>query len=729
MRPIYPSLYLVLFCCWYNCLQAQTPIGQWQEHLPWLPALSVTLNADKIYCASAAGLFSVTGGDEQDITRYSKVNGLHDIGISVTGSNGNGVLVAYRNGNLDLLQGANIYNIPDLLRKQTVGNKTVARIFCYNDDAYLCTGLGIIQLNLNKREIADTWIIGNNGNYTPVYALAIKDNYYYAATAQGLKRAPFTGTNLADYRNWTTLLSDTVQQVIVLQNQLLCRQGKQLLQLVGNNWQPWYNDGWQLTDLSVNNGKLLVCEQQDNSARVITLDVNGAPQSILQNALLQYPLQALGNGTETWIADSLQGLIRYDGNQYTTVHPNAPSGIITGDLLFIGHTLYAASGGVTDNWTPTSNADGYYTYNEGEWQQHTLPVKDILTLTPDPTGNGIYAGSFGGGLVQTSTGHVDKPPYNVSGLTTDATGNLWVADYGAAYSLLAKKPDGSWISFNSPVSSISQLLADDFGQIWAVAPNSNGLFVFNDHNTIDNTTDDTWQQYLLGRNNFPSSDVRCLAKDQNGVIWVGTGHGVALLSCGQQATTGNCNAMLPVVQQDNFAGYLFQDEQVTTIAVDGANRKWVGSFNGAWLVSEDGTQILESFNTGNSPLPDNRMYHISVDPQTGEVYFATAKGLMSWRGNATAAGPMNKDSVLVFPNPVPTGYTGTIAIRGLAENALVKITDISGKLVFQTRSLGGQAVWNGTDYTGHRPQSGIYLVFASSAQTGEHLVTKIAFIH
>jgi ligand-binding sensor domain-containing protein len=257
-----------------------------------------------------------------------------------------------------------------------------------------------------------------------------------------------------------------------------------------------------------------------------------------------------------------------------------------------------------------------------------------------------------------------------------------------------------------------------------VSPQGNGLFVFN-------YPSNQWYQFRMGTQsgNLPSNDVYCLSKDKNGAIWVGTGRGIAIMTCADLAATGNCSAYLPIIQQDNFAGYLFQDEQVNTIAIDGANRKWVGSLNGVWLVSEDGETIIEHFNTTNSPLPGNHIYKIAIDPVTGEVYFATEKGLMSWHGTATEGTIMQKDSVLIFPNPVPPAFGGTIAIRGLAQNALVKITDISGRLVFQTRALGGQAIWNGSDYTGHRPQSGVYLVFATSEEGGEHLVTKIVFIN
>lgn len=725
----------ILFC-WNIPSRAQTPIGQWREHLPGLPAIAVTVNMDKVYCATSSGLFSVSTGEEQDITRYSKVNGLHDIGISTIGSNNKSVLVAYRNSNLDLLQGNNIYNIPDILRKQVSADKSIFRIFLSNNNAYLCTGLGIIVVNLSKAEISDTWITGTNGEYTPVYAIAILNNYFYAATAEGIKRAPVTGSNLADFSNWTSmqqgLQPDTVDQVILLGTQLICRQGKQLYQLVNDTWQPWYTDGNTITDLSVNNQQLLICEQ--DHPRVITVNINGTLTNTLQDKYIQAPLAAVTYEQETWIADSLHGLIRYNAGLFTPIAPDAPASIITGDMIFVNNTLWAAAGEI-----PTGNTNGYYTFYKGEWRQFRPDsIKNLVTLTAAPEGNGIYAGSIGGGLLFLGTdgNHVRyNNATNVSGLATDALGNLWVADYGATRNLLVKKPDNSWLSFRSPYAqtynAVSQLLTDDYGQVWIVSPQGNGLFVFNHANTLDNTADDQWRQFRLGaqQGNLPSNDVYCIAKDKNGGIWVGTGRGIAIVNCAEQAAYGTCNAILPIIQQDNFAGYLFQDEQVNTIAVDGANRKWVGTLNGAWLVSEDGEKILEQFNTTNSPLPGNHIYKITIDPLTGEVYFATEKGLMSWHGTATEGMAMHKDSVLVFPNPVPPAYGGTIAIRGLAQNALVKITDISGRMVFQTRALGGQAIWSGTDYTGHRPQSGVYLVFATSEGGTEHLVSKIVFIN
>ncbi|MCZ0211577.1 hypothetical protein OZK63_40155, partial [Streptomyces sp. UMAF16] len=107
----------------------------------------------------------------------------------------------------------------------------------------------------------------------------------------------------------------------------------------------------------------------------------------------------------------------------------------------------------------------------------------------------------------------------------------------------------------------------------------------------------------------------------------------------------------------------------------------------------------------NSPLPDNNVQKLVINPNTGEVFISTFTGIVSYRSTATE-GTTTNDSVLVFPNPVPPGYSGTIAIRGVSENALVKIADLSGRLVYQTQALGGQAVWNGLNYKGEKVASG-----------------------
>jgi hypothetical protein len=183
---------------------------------------------------------------------------------------------------------------------------------------------------------------------------------------------------------------------------------------------------------------------------------------------------------------------------------------------------------------------------------------------------------------------------------------------------------------------------------------------------------------------------------------------------------------LKIVKYDLNAGLLFQREAVKTIAVDGANNKWIGTNNGIWLISDDAEKIIHQFNKDNSPLPSNEINKIVVHPTTGEVFIATNAGLISYRGNATE-GSKNNDELLVFPNPVPSAYNGMIAIKGLVENADVRITDVNGQLVYRTIATGGQATWNGETYTGKRPSTGVYYVFVTNTDGSEAKAGKFVF--
>jgi hypothetical protein len=192
-------------------------------------------------------------------------------------------------------------------------------------------------------------------------------------------------------------------------------------------------------------------------------------------------------------------------------------------------------------------------------------------------------------------------------------------------------------------------------------------------------------------------------------------------------TAFGCEVFQPIVQQDNFAGRLFENEDVKAIAVDGGNRKWVGTRNGVWLLSPDGDKVLLRFTAENSPLLSNEISRIAINPQTGEVFFSTFNGICSYRGTATEVSEKN-ESLLVFPNPVPSSYNGQIGIKGVPANATVKITELNGRLVFQTRAAGGQAVWNGKDYTGRRPSTGVYLILVTDDTGIEKKAGKIVFV-
>ncbi|MBO9152649.1 two-component regulator propeller domain-containing protein [Chitinophaga sp. GCM10012297] len=732
-----------LICCLFFMIPGTfaqlTPIGQWREHFPCREAIAVAAGSEAVFCATPYSLFSVSR-EGHEFTRYSKVNGLHDAGIAAIGwhETGAALVIAYRNSNLDVLHGENVVNIPEVMQRQTSGDKRIRHIAFSGGRALLSTGLGIIVLDLERNEIEDTWLPVLNST---VFSTATAGNTCYAATSTGVKSAPLQGSNLADQRNWADvsagLPSQPMTEIGVSGSLLLGRVNDTVFSLQGGAWQKWYVSPAPIQSLSLQTDAIFV-HQPGKTLRLSPEAAVLAEYS--QPGLIVSPAAAVLTGNSAWIADGRNGLVLHENGVYESLVPNSPAGIATGDLFIHNNALWAASGGVNASWQPLGNQQGLYRFEQEEWFNYAfpLPYHDIVSLSA--SGSDVFAGSFGGGLLTlpASGNYTGTKPLGdslISGIAADAEGYLWASSYGANGNLLVKRPDNTWQRFIIPIfhtaNAVSQILIDDSNQKWIVSPGGSGVLVLNHGANVENTQDDQWKLFQpgAGRGNLPSGEVYCAAKDKDGWIWIGTARGIGVVQCAAETfATAGCDAIWPVVRQDNFAGYLFQNEKVNTIATDGANRKWVGTQNGAWLISADGTGIIQHFNTANSPLPDNVIHRIAIHPETGEVFFATAAGIISWRGTATEGTPEQGSNVMAFPNPVPHGYEGTIAIRGLVRNAIVKITDITGKLVYQTRAQGGQAVWNGKDYTGYRPQSGVYLVLASDDTGKEKIVTKLVFI-
>ena len=298
-------------------------------------------------------------------------------------------------------------------------------------------------------------------------------------------------------------------------------------------------------------------------------------------------------------------------------------------------------------------------------------------------------------------------------------------------------PDNTWKAFDfsgyvSANQAESDIVIDQSNQIWMILPRGNGLLVFNDNGNIDNTSYEIMPiSNATGHGALASNYIYSIAVDQGGEIWVGTDAGVSVFyNPGNVFTGSNYDSQQILVNEGGFIQPLLASEIVSAIAVDGANRKWIGTQNsGVYLMSADGTEQLLNFNTDNSPLFSNTINSIAINQQTGEVFFGTDQGIESYKGTATNGGPTFSDTITVYPNPVPSGYNGTIAVKGLAQNSDIKITDVSGTLVYSTTAEGGQAIWNGKNFAGDRAQTGVYLVFCASSDGSKRLVAKILFIN
>jgi hypothetical protein len=666
---------------------------------------------------------------------------------------------------VDVVKNDNTKNIGDIKRSSISGNKTIYAIYCKDGLAYLSSGLGVIVVNLSKYEIKDTWFIGNNGAQVKVNGFTSDGSFFYAATDEGLKSISINSNNLSNYANWQLLSGSNglgagaVKNIILSNNKIIAEKNDSLFVQNGNSWAFLYADAaWPIINTNSSENKILISQRTAaGNARVLVVNTNGqVEKNLSQSSVISFPRSAVIENDGVWIADQFGGLSRF-GTQVERYIPNGPLGTADGEMVVQNNILYAAAGSVNTAWNYQYNRNGVYSFKEDQWNYKgffNLPildsVLDFVTVAVDPIDASVWAGSYGGGLVnfketgqprvykknnstlQPATG--DANSYRVSGLAFDQFNNLWISNYGAPQNLQVRKTDSVFKAFTIPFphleNAVSQIIVDDLNQLWIVSPKDNGLFCFNYGQSIDNISDDRWKFYRQGsgNGNLPSNNVLSILKDRNGFIWVGTDKGIGIIQCNGEVFNGSgCDAILPVVQLDRFAGLLFKDEIVQTMAVDGANRKWIGTKNGVWLISPDGDKIIYRFTAENSPLLNNDVKRIAVDAQSGEVFIATLSGICSFRSTATDGASTNSN-VLVFPNPVPPGYGGTIAIRGLVKDALVKITELNGRLVYQTRSIGGQAIWNGRNYQGNKIASGVYLVVVRDDSGEEKIVTKVVIV-
>jgi hypothetical protein len=271
-------------------------------------------------------------------------------------------------------------------------------------------------------------------------------------------------------------------------------------------------------------------------------------------------------------------------------------------------------------------------------------------------------------------------------------------------------------------------------QIWLQVRTTGigGILVYDHRGTISDHSDDRIAHLNInpGSGALPSNEVVSMAEDKDGSIWVGTDKGVVVFyNPANIFTSESFDAQSILINQDGHTQKLLETETVTAISIDGANRKWFGTQNsGVYLMSGDGTKELEHFSIDNSPLLSNTILALEVNPVTGEVFIATEKGLISYKGTSTI-GETKCEDTYAYPNPVKPGYSGYIAVRGLVTDAHVRITDIAGNMVFETKAIGGQAIWDGKNFNGERVHSGVYIVFAANEDASETCVTKILFVN
>jgi hypothetical protein len=762
------SLFLLLSHAFFA--QNDLKIGQWRTHFPYRTGISVTTSSDAVYWATGLSVLKMSKAD-LSIERLDKLNSLNDVGAQLVRYNATTktLFVAYKNNNIDLVrtEGGATLNISDIKNNINItGDKTIYDVSFNGDTAFLACGFGVSRVNLRRGEFLSTTF-----TKLKTYSVALFDGKIWAATEGGIFTVPNDAKlNLLDFRIWKKMAAadgfpDTYSSkaITVFDGKLYFDINDAVHVLTQNRpLSIATQNGFSIKYLTANGRNLLVgWSCKDNcDGKVFLIDKNGVSKPLVGGCISRPT-----DGTEdaegrVWLGDLFNGyryLPRATDGQCTVVEFDSPYAVQSSAIAASDTAVWVAFDRLS-GINPAGSGDGFASLTKNaKWLNINgfnpayQGARDANCVAIHPKDGRVFVGTYDKGLFEVKDGKIQKlhnasntegvlqagaaDPFRqrISGLAFDTKGNLWLSNNDATNALIVLKADGKWAKMPPiPSSSVHQMVVDGAGFKWIIIKGSqSGIIVFDEGKKMDDPTDDRVR--VIDNSSFPkelqNASVQSLVTDLNGAVWVGTSNGVAVFECGSDPFRSACTGRLVVASLSNISEYLLREKLVNTIAIDGANRKWFGTSSGLFVTSADGREEIAKFNIENSPLPSNNITALAVRPN-GEVFVGTDKGLMSFRSDATEGGIFNKpaDQIVAFPNPVRPDYQGIIAVRGFARDANVKIADANGSIVFETKALGGQAIWDGKDFNGRRVATGVYFVLATNTRNldaPEAVVTKI----
>jgi hypothetical protein len=714
--------------------QSEIPLGTWRIHLSYNNITSIALAHNQVYGATKNGIL-IFNKEDKSLSSYNKLNALSSSTIThiAFDNTTNQLLVAHEDGSLDIVQDNTMTNFLRLKNSNTIsGSKKINHITVKENLAYLSADFGVVVFDLQKQEIKETWRdLGAAGGSLKIRQSLFLSDSIILATEKGILIGNIHD-NLLDFTSWKRFdqgaFNNSIEAIGVFQQTLFAA-------IDGNGIYHYENGDFVLENflqtadfhsLQGSAHNLLITE----STNIWRLNPSGQLIQVADQIITAPQFAIEESAGVYWVADQEKGLISNEGGGFVSYLPNGPSSENVFRLAFTDNRMYALQGGFTTSGNALNREGELNYFFQGKWQMENTGLNDLTDVVN--FNNKRYLSFFGAGLQEQDASSTtiliddtNSPLQNINptGKAVNISameisdGGLWMVNYGADKPIHLLKNNNTWQSYLPGVtlSKFAVDLAVDFYEnLWMIINPSQGggVAVLNPQNG-----NMIYKNEIAGAGALPSNTVLSLALDLEGNIWIGTDAGVAYFFSEKN------DAVKPIFENR----FLLRDEKITAIAVDGGNRKWLGTEKGVWLVSPSGEELIYNFTAENSPLLSNNIRDIEINSETGEVFFATDQGVLSFRGDATVNNAPFK-AIKIFPNPVTKNFSGTIGIEGFAMGTDIKITDVSGKLIWQTRTNGGTATWNVHDYNGRRATTGIYLVFAATQDGAERAVGKIAVI-
>lgn len=732
----------------------------WKGYFSYNEIKDLSESPDKIYAASENALFT-KNNLSGEIKTYTTIDGLSGQTISAIyhSETSKKTIFGYENGLMVVRNEINgsILNVVDILNKAIPQNiKKVNHFMEYQGILYVSCDFGIVQYNLATLQFGDTYFIGNGGSQIIVNQTTVFEDKIYAATQNfGIRNASISNANLNDFNQWTTMDGNGWKGIVSFDDKLLAiTLNGNIQKLQSGVFVNQNSIAQNPVDFRVNDNHLIATTQNHvyvyNSNLSQILDINST-QIATENSVV------FSCGTvikeKVFVGTKENGVLLTsinNGANFESIQPDGPSQNTIFSVTNNSKTIWILYGGHTEQYVPFYKLKGFDKYSvETGWKSFSVSQTnnslDLTRVTINPSNPKQYfISSYYSGLLKYDN-DVLLTQYTTlnSGLESltansnndirieqsafDSNGNLWMTNGFINKAIKVLKTNGQWQSYSVEGVTISKrfgrMVIDKNNTKW-ITSRQDGILGFNEAGGTK------FIKISDGSNgNLPVVTTQAIAVDNRGQLWIGTTSGLRILSSVDSFLTNTTlSTEAIIILEDGLAQELLFEQNITDIVVDGANNKWIATSDaGVFQVSPDGQKTLQHFTTTNSPLPSNTINDLEIDSITGEVYIATNKGMISFKGIATDASE-NLENVYIYPNPVRPEYTGTVKISGLLDKATVKITDIGGNLVHETTSEGGTIEWDTTAFSKYKVASGVYMVFISAKDGVETKVKKVMII-
>jgi Two component regulator propeller len=738
-------LIVILFFSFSNSFSQQLPTGQWRYHYCFSKT-SICEAGDKfIYASSGRGFFKVNK-QTYEMNRLSSLDGFHGSEITnLTYNPSNDILIiGYSDGFIDLLKDEKIISgIDGFFNKSLQGDKSIIHCTFIDNDALISTNFGILVLDLEKTEIRDSYTsIGIGGQPLEVKSTAVLGDSIYAGINNGIIAAKYSASvNLNNYTNWKKVYNGAVCNQLTSFSDSIYFYTDTILYN--------YNKGMIKKAFAAGKSNFIRI-QKSTDGKIIFFRQGGITKMSNLGAYSFSNVNIISSGSQDnlgriWFTTGIGGgVILQTNTGELGFEPNGPSNTSLFSMSKDGEHMFCSAGGITSTFGNAYNPNGFYIYHNFNWENNPQSVfntnlYDYTFLHYNKVTNKTYLGTHTNGMLEfagrTATNKFDhtnstlfKDPghgfIRISGIASDDKGNLWVSNYGAPNPLSVMTAKGVWTAIPIADNNIKSLVIDENGYKWMIIIGG-GVAVFDDNKTPSKTSDDRYIR-LNTSHGLITNEVVSLAADRNGYVWIGTAQGLNVVT-NTFDVFNKPKADRFIIEQNGTTGFLLGEETINDICVDGGNRKWFATNNGVFLAEPDGQVVVNQYTTTNSPLPDNKVICIGQVGSTGEVFFGTDNGIISYRSDASNGDNKFKE-IKVYPNPVKPGYTGNVTIEGLAQDAEIRITDAAGMLIYQTKANGGTATWPCTRLDGTKPNSGVLYIFGMNTDGSETAMGKFIFV-